>query len=92
MYRDESETLLDDGHSHSLATAFLRNFRCSAVMSTNVWVCQTVKNRLNYNTPLATHSHAPATRLNTTAGSSSQRHTAATELVHGTVETTPART
>ena len=43
MYRDESETLLDDGHSHSFATAFLRNFRCSAVMSTNVWVCQAVK-------------------------------------------------
>ena len=51
MYRDESETLLDDGHSHSFATTFLRNFRWSAVMSTNVWVCQTVKNRLNYNTP-----------------------------------------
>ena len=47
MYRDESETLLDDVHSHRFATAFLRNFRWSAVMSsTNVWVCQTVKNRL----------------------------------------------
>ena len=50
MYRDESETLLDIGHSHNFATAFLRNLRCSAVMSINVWACQTVKNRLNYNT------------------------------------------
>ena len=51
MYRDESETLLDVGHSHNFATAFLRNLRCSAVMSVmsiNVWVCQTVENRLNY--------------------------------------------
>ena len=24
-YRDESETLLDDGHSHNFATAFLRS-------------------------------------------------------------------
>jgi len=58
MYRDESETLLDVGHSHNFATAFLRNLRCSAVMSINVWACQTVKNRLNYNTawlPTATH-------------------------------------
>ena len=31
MYRDESETHLDDGHSHNFATAFLRNLRCSAV-------------------------------------------------------------
>ena len=45
MYRDESETLLDGGHSHNFATAFLRNLRCSTVMSINVWVCQTVKNR-----------------------------------------------
>ena len=40
------------------ATAFLRNLRCSAVMSINIWACQTVKNRLNYNTawlPSATH-------------------------------------
>ena len=50
MYRDESETHLDDGHSHNFATAFLRNLRCSAVTSINVWACQTVKNRLNYNT------------------------------------------
>ena len=58
MYRDESETHLDDADSHSFATAFLRNLCCSAVMSTNVWACQTVKNRLNYNTawlPTATH-------------------------------------
>ena len=34
-----NETLLDVGHSHNFATAFLRNLRCSAVMSTNVWVC-----------------------------------------------------
>ena len=33
MYRDESETLLDVGHSHNFATAFLRNLRLSAVMS-----------------------------------------------------------
>jgi len=51
MYRDESETLLDVGHSQNFATAFMRNLRCSAVMSINVWACQTVKNRLNYNTP-----------------------------------------
>ena len=51
MYRDESKTHLDDDHSHNFATAFLRNLRCSAVMSINVWACQTVKNRLNYNTP-----------------------------------------
>ena len=42
MYRDESETHLDDGHSHNFATAFMRNLRCSAVMSINVWACQTV--------------------------------------------------
>ena len=60
MYRDESETLLGDGHSHSFATDFLRNFRCSAVMIINVWVCQNVKNRLNYNTPwLPTATHRP---------------------------------
>ena len=60
MYRDESETLLDVGHSHNFATAFLRNLRCSAVMSINVWACQTVKNRLYYNKPWlpsATHRH-----------------------------------
>ena len=39
MYRDESETHLDDGHSHNFATAFLRNLRCSAVTSINVWAC-----------------------------------------------------
>ena len=39
MYRDESETLLDVGHSHNFAMAFLRNLRCSAVMSINVWAC-----------------------------------------------------
>jgi len=27
MYRDESETLLDVGHSHNFATAFLRNLQ-----------------------------------------------------------------
>ena len=32
MYRDESETPLDVGHSHNFATAFLRNLRCSAVI------------------------------------------------------------
>ena len=37
MYRDESETHLDDGHSHNFATAYLRNLRCSAVTSINVW-------------------------------------------------------
>ena len=31
MYRDEVETLLDVGHSHNFATAFLRKLRCSAV-------------------------------------------------------------
>ena len=51
MYRDESETHLDDAHSHNFAMAFLRNLRYSAVMSSNVWACQTVKNRLNYNIP-----------------------------------------
>jgi hypothetical protein len=39
MYRDESKTLLDVGHSHNFATAFLRNLRCSAVTSTNVGAC-----------------------------------------------------
>ena len=35
MYRDESqsETLLDVGHSHNFATAFLRNLRCSSWFS-----------------------------------------------------------
>ena len=51
MFRDESETHLDDASSHNFATAFLRNLCCSAVMSSNVWACQTVKNRLNYNKP-----------------------------------------
>jgi len=51
MYRDESETHLDDDHSHNFSTAFLRNLRCSAVMNISVWVCQAAKNRLNYNTP-----------------------------------------
>ena len=51
MYRDESETHLDDADSHNFATAFLRNLCCSAVMSSNVWACQTVKNRLYYNKP-----------------------------------------
>jgi hypothetical protein len=50
MYRDKSETHLDDDHSHNFATAFLRNLRCSAVMSISVWVCQAAKNKLNYNT------------------------------------------
>ena len=60
MYRDESETLLDGGHSHNFAKAFLRNLRCSTVMSIDVWVCQTVKNRLNYNTPwLPSATHWP---------------------------------
>jgi len=59
MYRDESETLLDVGHSHNFATAFLRNLRCSAVMSINVWACQTVKNRLNYNTPAEIRGLSP---------------------------------
>jgi hypothetical protein len=92
MYRDKSETHLDDDHSHNFATAFLRNLRCSAVMSISVWVCQAAKNKLNYNTPWLYHQprtgHTANTRLNTTADSSSRRHTAATELVHGTVETT----
>ena len=39
MYRDESETLLDVGHSYNFATAFLRNLRCIKVMFTNVWAC-----------------------------------------------------
>ena len=60
MYRDESETLLDVGHSHNFATAFLRKLRCSAVMCTNVWACLTAKNRLNYNTPwLPSATHRP---------------------------------
>ena len=37
MYCDESETHLDDGHSHNFATAFLRNLRCSAVTIINVY-------------------------------------------------------
>ena len=60
MYRDESETHLDDDHSHNFATAFLRNLRCSAVMSISVCVCQAAKNRLNYNTPwLPSATHRP---------------------------------
>ena len=51
MSRDESDTHLDDASSHNFATAFLRNLCYSAVMSSNVWACQTVKNRLNYNKP-----------------------------------------
>ena len=51
---------LDDGRSHNFATAFLRNLRCSAVMGSNVWACQNVKNRLNYNTPwLPSATHRP---------------------------------
>ena len=60
MYRDESETLIEADRSHNFAAAFVRNLRCSAVTSINVWACQTVKNRLNYNTPwLPSATHRP---------------------------------
>ena len=37
MYRDESETHSWNADlSHSFATAFLRNLRCTTVLSTNV--------------------------------------------------------
>ena len=37
MYRDESETQLENADLlHSFATAFLRNIRCTTVLSTNV--------------------------------------------------------
>ena len=64
MYRDESETLLDGGHSHNLSRAktprpghgpFLLSAQPPLQRGDeyqNVWVCQTViKNRLNYNSP-----------------------------------------
>ena len=60
MYRDGLETHLKVDRSYIFAAAFLRNLRCSAVMSINVWACQTVKNRLNYNTPwLPSATHRP---------------------------------
>ena len=60
MYRDELETLIEADRSHSFAAAFVRNLRYSAVTSINVWECQTVKNRLNYNTAwLPSPRHAP---------------------------------
>jgi len=49
MYRDESKTLLDVIHSHKVTsthnfdTVFLRNLRCSAVMSTVVGACRLLK-------------------------------------------------
>ena len=36
MYRDESETQRNADLSNSFATAFLRNLRCTTVLSTNV--------------------------------------------------------
>jgi hypothetical protein len=81
MYRDKSETHLDDDHSHNFATAFLRNLRCSAVMSISVWVCQAAKNKLNYNTPWLYHQprtghtakHHSRQQLATTHGSNRTR-------------------
>ena len=36
MYRAESETQLERDLLYSFATAFLRNIRCTTVLSTNV--------------------------------------------------------
>eukprot|EP00964_Phaeocystis_antarctica_P023736 scaffold13269_cov68-Phaeocystis_antarctica.AAC.1 len=71
MYRDESETHLDDGHSHNFATAFLRNLRCSAVMGINVWACQTP----GYQRPRTGHTakHHSRQQLATTRGSNRAR-------------------
>ena len=48
--------------------------------------------KFRWTPPVLRLSYFNNLRLNTTAGSSSRRHTAATELVHGTVEMTPTRT
>eukprot|EP00964_Phaeocystis_antarctica_P065510 scaffold39539_cov61-Phaeocystis_antarctica.AAC.1 len=71
MYRDESETLLDVGHSHNFTTAFLRNLRCSAVMSINVWACQTP----GYQRPRTGHTakHRSRQQLATTHDSNRAR-------------------
>ena len=48
--------------SHSFATAFLRNLRCTTVLSTNVQSVRLLKNGLNYDTrwlpPATPRGHA----------------------------------